>query len=92
MRRCAEVVDAHVRDVGLHAHPLPKSLEIDDQLTRDIAGEEEAAALRHGLPAQPDQRDRLMRDRNSVDPALRKVGAELLSFVHQATLSSRSCS
>ena len=65
-----QVVDADVGDVGLHAHPLPEALEIDDRLARDIAGEQERAALRHGIVAQPDQSDSLVRNWHAVDPPL----------------------
>lgn len=70
----AQVVDADVRDLSLHAHPFPEALEVDHRLARDIAGEEERAALWHCIPAQTDQCDSLMRDRHAVDAALFGVG------------------
>ena len=66
----AQVVDVDIRDFGLHAHPFPEALEIDHRLARHIAGEEEAAALWHGVAAQPDQGDGLVRDWDTVDAPL----------------------
>jgi hypothetical protein len=70
----AQIVNADIGDVGLHAHPFPKALEIDHRLARYIAGEEVGAALGHGIPAQPDQGDGLVRDRHPVDATLFGIG------------------
>lgn len=47
----AEIVDADVGDLGLHAHSLPEALEVNHRLPWHIAGEQEAAALWHGVTA-----------------------------------------
>ena len=69
-----QIMDANVGDFSLHAHPLPETLEVNHRLARDIAREEEGAALRHGIAAQADQGDCLVRDRHPVDAALFGVG------------------
>lgn len=70
----AQIVDTDVSYIGLNAHAFPEPLEIDHRLGRDIAGEEKGAALRHGIVAQPDQRDSLIRDWHAVNATLLGIG------------------
>jgi hypothetical protein len=70
----AQVVAADIGDFGVRAHPLPKPFEINHRLARDIAGEEEGAALGHCVAAQADQGDGLVRDWYAGDTALFGVG------------------
>lgn len=58
-------------------NPFPEPLEIDHRLAGHITGKEEGATFRHGIAAQPDQGDGLMRDRHAVDAALLGVGGLL---------------
>ena len=73
----AQIVNADVGYVNLHAHPFPEPFKIDHRLTRDIAGEEKRTALGHGVTAQTDQGDGLVGDRYPVDAALLGIGGLL---------------
>ena len=70
----AQIVDTDIGDFSLHAHPFPKPLEINHGLARNIAGEKKRAAFGHGIAAQADQGDGLMRDGHAVHAALLGVG------------------
>ena len=73
----AQIMNADAGEIGLHAHPRPESLEIDDWLTGHLAEEWEGAAFGYRIPAKTDQDDSLMRDRHMVDAPLLCVGSLL---------------
>ena len=56
----AQVMDANVRDICLHAHPLPEALEVNNRLAWHITGEQDRTTLRYRTPAKADQGDNLV--------------------------------
>ena len=73
----AQIVDADVGDLCLHAHPFPEPLDVIHRLARHIAGEKEGAGLGHGNTTQADQGDRFVQNRHRVDAALLGIGGLL---------------
>jgi len=56
----AQIVDADVGNVGLHAHPLPEAFEVNHRLVGHVKVEEEMAAFGHGITGQADPGDGMM--------------------------------
>ncbi len=65
-----QIIASNIGDVGLDSDTLPKPGQIGHGLARHVACKEEGTAFRRCRAAQADQRDRLMGDRDAVNPAL----------------------